>query len=806
MVSVDEDHEIVSVSEKPFTSLPLFLPSDVAYDPETNTISNKSDDAESKTSTEAPQLVLVPNAGVEMLESLHPKDVPISLISCVGPYRTGKSLLVSRFLENSNAFQIGPTLEGCTRGIWISTSVLKQKSNGVYKFVLDCEGMGDPLSATGAESNAINDVRIALACVLLSTVFVFNNTSHPDRGSLQFLRYLDTIRKRIPVSKSRIKYPSFLWVFRDFFLQLPMRKDDPTRKYTLEEYMLERVLNQKHSGEDAEVVDSLLNDFADFNVLSIGYPKRQEGRPFSAEEMSMLGDVPWNEFDEDFQKDMNNVIKHCLEEAATPFSLGNEKSKGVFNWSPRSAQKLGAYASPAAYAKWCETCLELVNSEGVIPNLPDLQHQLLQTMAEDQVNKCIETYRTVLQEFLDASDVYNIDKQDIKHIAIGEGKHATTLPVDVDFNSVIEEKQLKGVADADNLLSVSLHTSEKLRKQLEDSISSPSILKDTLEIFENKCDGGNKSSFLSQIQQENFKRSQQACEALAQRIYAPIRKVIRDDPTKVKVSDFETKVIVEVKEYFIACARGPALDETLLQCIEEPGDADHVFLAKVQERQGLLDRAIETQASLEKDIQEKLIHLASLENDLNETMEKNQKEIEKMRADHTSAMEKAIAEQKKREEEQLAALELEMQRKLKAAEESLEKSERQRALELDNLKSESEERLRMEISAREERMKNEQLAYEAELQQVKSMADKKLDQEIRAAEDRRLAEQERIKTEMEAKIAEAEKKMEEEIKRKQEALARAEEAMALKEKENSELMERAEIAENQACPVVCCCM
>lgn len=809
METLDDDHEIVSVSTKPFTSLPLFLPSDVEYDPETNTMSAKPND-ESKPAAEAPHLVLVPNAGVQMLENLNPKNVPISLIACVGPYRTGKSLLVSRFLQNSNAFQIGPTLEGCTRGIWISTSVLKQKSNGVYKFVLDCEGMGDPLSATGAETTGTNDARIALACVLLSTVFVFNNTSHPDRGSLLFLRYLDTIRKRIPVSKSRLKYPSFLWVFRDFFLQLPKRQDDPTKKYTLEEYMLERVLNQKHSGDDAQVVDSLLNDFADFHVLSIGYPKRQEGRPFGVEEMSMLGEVPWNEFDETFQMDMNKVLKHCLDEAATPFSLGPEKSKSsMFNWSPRSSQKLGAYASPAVYAKWCETCIELVNSEGVIPNLPDLQQQLLQSMADEQVNNCIQTYQTVMQEFLDASDVFTFDSKETKRIAIGNGSqegYALTLFIDVNFESVIEEKKLKGVADADNLLGISLHTSRTLKEELEKSISSPSILEDALKRFEGKCDGNNKTSFLSQMQQENYARSQQACEHLAQRIYAPIRKTLRADPTKVKVAEFEKKVLVEIEEYFCSCARGPAMEETLLQFIKEPGDADYVFLASVQERQSLLDRALETQASLEKDIEDKLTHLTTLEKDLNETKEKNQKELERMTAEHNAAMAKAIAAQKKREEEQLAAIEIEMQAKLKAAEDTLEKKEQQRVLDLDNLKSESEKRLSMEVSAREERLRSEQLAYEAELAHVKSVADENLEKEIKVAEEHRLAEQARIKEEMEAKLAEAEKKMQAEIKRKQDALARAEEEMAQKDKENSELMERAEIAENQTCPNVCCCM
>lgn len=788
-----QDHEIVSVSDKPFSSIPLFLPSDVDYDPKTNTVSPST--LSKDEAGEGPHLVLVPNAGYDMLLKMKPRNAPISAIACVGPYRTGKSLLVSRFLQDSKAFQIGPTLEGCTRGIWISTSVLKQKSTGVLKFVLDCEGMGDPLSASGADASVSNDARIALACVLLSTVFLFNNTSHPDRGSLNFLRYLDTIRKRIPVSKNRVKYPSFLWVFRDFFLQLPPKPDNPQEKYTLEEYMMERVLKQKHTADDAQIVDSLLKDFASFNVLSIGYPKREQGMPFGLEEMASLDKVPWPEFDESFRTEMEGVIQHCLDQADMPFLLGDGRQKSkMWPFSPKASSSRGSFATGKVYAKWCETVTELVNSEGVIPNIPELQDQLLKALADEQLKLCIETYEKELSEVLESCPVYN--EEGPKGFTSNGDKKINDLlapAIGIGLETLINEYNLKSVADAEKLMAASIYTSERLIEELRESISSERLIEDTIGQFHAKCsDESNKGSFLAQMLSENYKRSEKACEVLAKGIYLPIREKIRDDPTKVSVLSFETVGLVEIEKLFTSCARGPAIEETLEQFIKVPGDADVIFLGRVQEKQGLLESALEKQQNLEKD--------------LNETIKKNRLELEKLNVEHTKAMEKAIAEQKKREEAQLAAWEEKMQKQLKDAETSLAQKEQERLAEINRLKAESESKLLSEISAREERIKNEQIAYQAELAHIKAIADTKLEDEMNAAEKRRVIEQEQLKEEMEAKLKEAEERMQAEIKRKEEALTMAAEEMSKKAKENFELMERAEKAESQACPVLCCCM
>ena len=113
-----DDYQIVHcLPDSPHRSLPLFLPRNVQYNPKTNTVSsaNSSENAASSNGGNPDydeQLVIVPNAGMDMLSKV---NKPIGCVSCVGPYRTGKSLLLSRFLRDSKSFRLGPTLEGCTR-------------------------------------------------------------------------------------------------------------------------------------------------------------------------------------------------------------------------------------------------------------------------------------------------------------------------------------------------------------------------------------------------------------------------------------------------------------------------------------------------------------------------------------------------------------------------------------------------------------------------------------------------------------------------------------------------------------------
>jgi hypothetical protein len=56
----------------------------------------------------------------EAAEILRHVPGPIGLVAVAGMYRTGKSYLLNRMLLNrSNGFGVGPTINPCTKGLWL---------------------------------------------------------------------------------------------------------------------------------------------------------------------------------------------------------------------------------------------------------------------------------------------------------------------------------------------------------------------------------------------------------------------------------------------------------------------------------------------------------------------------------------------------------------------------------------------------------------------------------------------------------------------------------------------------------------
>jgi len=60
----------------------------------------------------------------------------------VGKYRTGKSYLINKLLLDKPAFQIGSSVNACTKGLWMYKDVVKTKEEGKFVLVLDTEGLG----------------------------------------------------------------------------------------------------------------------------------------------------------------------------------------------------------------------------------------------------------------------------------------------------------------------------------------------------------------------------------------------------------------------------------------------------------------------------------------------------------------------------------------------------------------------------------------------------------------------------------------------------------------------------------------
>ena len=71
----------------------------------------------------------------------------VAVIAVAGKYRTGKSFLLNRILLNKKdkcGFGVGPTINPCTKGLWIWNTPLEIKSGEekIKVLIVDSEGIG----------------------------------------------------------------------------------------------------------------------------------------------------------------------------------------------------------------------------------------------------------------------------------------------------------------------------------------------------------------------------------------------------------------------------------------------------------------------------------------------------------------------------------------------------------------------------------------------------------------------------------------------------------------------------------------
>jgi len=115
-------------------------------------------------------------------------------------YRTGKSYLLNKIiLDRQKGFEVGPTINPCTKGIWVYCSPIEIYDNDNRKInviVVDTEGLG----ALDEDSN--HDNKIFSLALLMASCFIYNSTGAIDENSIENLNLILNLTKHIQLKNS----------------------------------------------------------------------------------------------------------------------------------------------------------------------------------------------------------------------------------------------------------------------------------------------------------------------------------------------------------------------------------------------------------------------------------------------------------------------------------------------------------------------------------------------------------------------------------------------------------------------------
>lgn len=129
-------------------------------------------------------------------------------------------------LNRARGFGVGPTINPCTKGMWIwgrPIQGLSPEGESIKVLIVDTEGLG----ALDEDSN--HDVKIFSLAILLSSYFIYNSVGSIDESAISNLSLVVNLTKNIHLKSNSNSeetdteeyanhFPSFMWVVRDFTL------------------------------------------------------------------------------------------------------------------------------------------------------------------------------------------------------------------------------------------------------------------------------------------------------------------------------------------------------------------------------------------------------------------------------------------------------------------------------------------------------------------------------------------------------------------------------------------------------------
>ena len=299
-------------------------------------------------------------------------------------YRTGKSYLINRMLLNrQKGFSVGPTINPCTKGLWIwSKPIYGDDGTGkrLPVLLIDTEGFG----ALDTDQN--HDIRIFTLAILLSSYFLYNSVGGIDESALQNLNFVINLSKFIRLKSNDNRdsdpeelsnlFPSFLWVLRDFSLQLIDENDE---NISPKQY-LEKVLEgTKNINDPKNKIRRLIKSyFKDRDCFTMVRPLTNENQ------LQSLEDLPPEKLRHEFLEQIIGLRKKVL---------GRVKVKTMN----------GKALNSDMYLNLVKGLIGALNS-GNVPNIENTWLSMCKVESYKAFEEAEQIYEKILKEKLENTD------------------------------------------------------------------------------------------------------------------------------------------------------------------------------------------------------------------------------------------------------------------------------------------------------------------------------------------------------------------------------------------------------------------
>ena len=256
----------------------------------------------------------------EAEEMLSKIDSNLAVVSIAGIYRSGKSYLLNRLLGRQDGFEIGPNITSCTKGIWIWGDTVKLNNKNTEVLIIDTEG----LASAFEDRNENIDIIIFCLSVLLSSLFIYNSMKNIDESAIESLALVLNFAKKIQSKYNSLNdyannFPSFLWVLRDFALELVDEKGKAvSAKQYMENALKEENTNMMSYNEYNKGIIEEINKKNEIRkIIKLFFRERDCYtliRPIHDEKkLKIIDQIPQEELRPEFLSQMNSLVEKVFD-------------------------------------------------------------------------------------------------------------------------------------------------------------------------------------------------------------------------------------------------------------------------------------------------------------------------------------------------------------------------------------------------------------------------------------------------------------------------------------------------------------